>query len=349
MFSLIGLFASGSGTPFSPRWAFQAAAGFLYFCIVLWRSLPENHRHGEAQLFPTIGLANSVTLLRALLMSAVVGFLGMPRPDGAAAWVPGVLYTLASLPDYVDGIIARKTHQVTRLGEVLDMTVDSVGVFTATFLSVQYGVIPWWYLPIGLARYLFVMGLWLRERSGRPVFPLPFSYRRRGFAALKMGFMFVMLFPLFGPPGTHTAAAAFGIPFAAAFLYDWGLATGWTPPRIPPRLTAFLRASVPWLLRALAVLLALPLILKHLEAPDLRLLAYAEIGASLLLALGIAPRAAAILAVCLVGVNQNLAPLAPFQHLLAAVYIGMIFLGSGRFSVFPVEDRLIFHRIGDPV
>ena len=210
----------------SLRWLAVSLSALAYFAAVLWRSLGANHRPAEEALLPGLGPANGLTMLRAVLMSAVAGFLFSPIPVGAFAWLPGALYTLASLPDFIDGIVARLTDSVTELGGILDMTVDSVGVLVATSLAVQYGSVPWWYLPIGLARYLFVFGLRLRERAGLPVHELPFSHRRRGFAALKMGFMFVMLFPLFGPPGTHLAAASFALPFAAGFLWDWALASG---------------------------------------------------------------------------------------------------------------------------
>lgn len=166
-----------------------------------------------------------------------------------------------------------------------------------------------------------------------------------------MGFMFVMLFPLFGPPGTHLAAAAFGLPFACGFLWDWGLVTGRIRPdsvdRFKPAQRYVLHA-LPWLLRILAVILALPFIIEHLGTPDRRLLGLSEAAATLLLFLGAAPRSAGILAVCLLGVNQNLAPLVPSQHLLVFIYIGLIFLGGGPASLWPVEEALIFRRIGDP-
>ena len=334
------------------RWLLFALFSHAYFTVVLFRNLAANRRKHETAILPSIGWANALTLLRAVLMSAVVGFLFSPRPAAGAAWMPGLLYVAASLPDYIDGIVARKTNHATELGEILDMNVDSVGVFTATFLAFQYGVIPWWYVPIGLARYIFVGAIRIREKAGRPVHALAYSHRRRGFAALKMGFMFVMLFPLFTPPGTYVAAAAFGLPFLGGFVWDWLAVSG--------ALTAERRAEIkaawsgffglaPLVVRALCVSLALSHALDHVAAPETAVLGYAELAVTLLIGFGIAPRAAAIAAVCLVGVNQNISPLGLDQYILAAAYIQMIFLGSGAFSLLPVEDYLIYHRIGDPV
>ena len=332
------------------RWLALASSAWLYFSIILWNNLKKN-RAGDGTLHPTLGPANGVTLFRAVLMAAFTGLLLVPRLEGSGAWLPGLLYTAAALPDYVDGIIARRTGRVTPLGEVLDMNVDSVGVFAAAALAVLYGIVPSWYLPIGLARYLFVIGIRLRERFGLPIRELPPSVRRRGFAALKMGFMFVVLFPVFGPPATHLAAAAFGLPFAVGFIWDWGLVTGRIRPGAWGRDSAVVHALVeklPVLLRTAAVVLTLSAAGRHLADPDTRAFGFLEVGAAILIGLGVATHSAAMLAAVLLGLSQNLAPLTPAGSLLVFVLIGLIFLGGGRFALLPVEDRLIQGRIGDP-
>ena len=108
---------------------------------------------------------------------------------------------------------------------------DSLGVLSVSILSVQFGQVPWWYLPVGLARYIFLGGIWIREKLELPVYELPFSVRRRGFAGLTMGLFFVILYPVFKPPGTHLAAAVFAIYLLGGFIWDWFLTIGWLPPQ----------------------------------------------------------------------------------------------------------------------
>ena len=341
--------------PYAVRWVVLSLLADGYLLAGLWRNLAQNHRPGETAVLPMFGLGNTLSLARGLLMMALVGFLFQPRPGGGAlddwrAWIPGLLYTLAALPDYVDGYLARRTNHVTPLGEWLDMTLDSVGVFTATFLAVQYGTVPGWYLPIGLARYLFLAGIWVRQKRRLPVYEMPYSVRRRGFAALKMGFIFVILLPPFAPPATHLGAAVFGIPFALAFIWDWLIVSGALQPDVGnrhPRLKHFTLHWLPWLPRALAVWFILPSIRTHLQNPDLQWLGFLEGGVTLFLALGVWPRTMAIVAVCLVGANQVFAPLTIDQFALIVTYISMIFLGSGTLSLWPFEERLIYHRPGD--
>ncbi len=329
-----------------------AGLALIYFLGMLWRSLDQNHRPGETQLLSRFGLGNWLTLSRALLISLLAGFLFMPRPEGWPAWIPGLLYTAASLPDYIDGYIARRSNHVTRLGETLDMNADSAGVLVAVLLAVQYGTIPWWYLPIGLARYLFLAGMWIRSRRNLPVYELPDSLRRKAFAALKMGFIFVVLFPVFDPPGTHVAAAAFGIPFALGFLWDWLLVSGRVRAQSWQRFRQLERLfldQVPLLCRVLVVVLVYPQVQAHLQSAQIALvfLGAAEILTTLLLLLGVTGRLSAITALCLMGINQNLAPFVWGQHVLVVTYIAVLFLGTGQYSLWPFEERLIAGRPGE--
>jgi len=299
-------------------------------------------------------IPNLLTYARILVVPLVVLCFDLEErgksTDAARWWALG-LFVFASVTDFLDGYFARRTNHVTRLGELLDMNIDSIGVFAATFLAVQYGVVPWWYLPIGLARYLFLAGIWLRVKSGKPVHELPFSVRRRGFAALKMGFMFVVLFPVFSPPATFVAAAAFGIPFAVGFLWDWLIVSGALSPEAGSRFTRvkviFLQ-QIPVALRLAAVLLSVSLIEIFLRSPDSRVLAFLA-GLSVLMTLmGVAGRISAILALVLLGTSQTLGPLDLMRTVLIPIYIALLFLGSGVLSLWPVEDRLIYHQLGKP-
>ncbi|HLF90323.1 MAG TPA: hypothetical protein VI451_15350, partial [Anaerolineales bacterium] len=152
------------------------------------------------------------------------------------------------------------------------------------------------------------------------------------------------------PPATHLAAAVFGIPFAIAFLWDWFIVSGVLAPDTGSRYPQLKRAALEWvplLLRGLAILLVLPQIASHVQIISLRPLAYLEISVTFLLALGIWPRTAAIAAAGLMGINQVLSPLSINQFTLIVTYISMIFLGSGAYSLWPFEERLIYHRPGD--
>lgn len=359
---LCGLFLAGVALLFETawqagyglRWALQASGVVLYVLGVLWRGLAANHRLGEAALLPGLGWGNALTLLRGVLVAGLVGFLFLPEPAGWLAWIPGIFYTVANATDFFDGYLARKTNHVTRLGELLDMSLDGLGVLVAVALAVQYGRLPAWYLLVGLARYLFLVGLWLRRRRNQPVYDLPSSVARRVLAGFQMGFLAVMLWPLFGPPGTFLAAALFGIPFLIGFGRDWLFVAGILQPQESAlnRWLALLSAWLSLLLRlAVAALQAGPLLERYARFPGLPALVLGvtilETLCLVLLLLGVLSRVTAILALILLGINQLLAPLSLAQMLLAAVYTGILFLGPGAYALWKPEEYLVYHRAGE--
>lgn len=334
------------------RWLLLVAIGAVYMIVTLWRGLPYNHPPGDTILLDTLGAANWATLLRGLLLAGLAGFLFSPRPLGWLAWVPGLLYTIAALVDILDGYLARVTNHATLLGEHLDMSLDGAGVLIASALAVQYGQVPFWYLLVGLSRYLFLAGIWIRERLHRQIHPLPPSAHRRAIAGLQMGFLAVILLPLFSPPGTYLAAALIALPFLVSFLKDWLYVSGILKPdrSDSSKVIQFAAQWLPLLLRFAAVLLVFVTIIYNARAhPDsnfLETIIILEIITALLILTGVAGRAAAIAGLVLLGFNQMAAALSLPQYALVIIYIAIIYLGTGPLSLWTPENRLIRQRAG---
>ncbi|MCA9930299.1 MAG: CDP-alcohol phosphatidyltransferase family protein, partial [Anaerolineales bacterium] len=215
------------------QWLLLAGFAMVYCLWVVWHGLVENHRSGEQMLLATLGWGNRLTLMRGLVISMVAGFLFSPWPQGALAWLPVLLYTVADVADYLDGYTARVTNHATKLGERLDMEYDGLGMLIVSFLAVWYRQLPWWYLILGLARYLFVLGIWWRQRRGLPIYDLQPSVHRRIFAGFQMGFMSAVLWPILPPDGATIAGTLFAVPTALGFLRDWLVVNGRLDPTHP--------------------------------------------------------------------------------------------------------------------
>ena len=82
-------------------------------------------------------------------MDCWLDFLLLPSPPEPLAWIIALLYTAASIADWIDGYAARRVDQVTVLGQQLDIEFDGLGVAVVSLLAVRYGQLPIWFLSIG--------------------------------------------------------------------------------------------------------------------------------------------------------------------------------------------------------
>ena len=192
----------------------------------LWWRLPLNRRQGSGELLTSLGPGNWLTISRGIAISLTGAFLVADRPAGALAWLPALLYTAADVADYFDGYLARRANHATELGAYLDVSYDGLGMLLVSLLAVRCGQLPAWYLLLGLARYLFLIGIWLRQKLSWPVYPMQDSVHRRVFAGFQMGFMSVVLWPIVPPLPATIAGTIFALPTALGFLRDWFITAG---------------------------------------------------------------------------------------------------------------------------
>jgi CDP-diacylglycerol---glycerol-3-phosphate 3-phosphatidyltransferase len=292
-----------------------------------------------------VGLATAVTLLRGWLVGAVAGFIPDPPRQGVAAWMPAVLYTVAAVCDFVDGYLARRRGEVTVVGARLDVVVDGLGLLVGSLAAVAFGRLPFWYLALGAAYYLFHGGLWLRARRGLPVHldrMRPSLYTRQ-FAGCQMGLVATALFPMLGPPATTITAAVFMAPSLALFVRDWLVVTG----RLDPD------RGAQWMGRLGAALAdALPRPLRMVAGAGLA--ALVGLGAlsplvlplAVLVALGVLTRvsafAAAVALAVVLPAHPTVLPLATLTALVT-----LLMTGAGAAALWSPEDRLMLRRVGE--
>ncbi len=114
--------------------------------------------------------ATHITLFRILLVPvfAVLAVyyarsFDSPPPDERFRWWAVGVFVLASVLDGVDGYVARRFRQRSRLGAVLDPLADKLLVLTAviTLSVVQWGEdwsIPIWFSGLVIAREAVILG-----------------------------------------------------------------------------------------------------------------------------------------------------------------------------------------------
>jgi cardiolipin synthase len=95
---------------------------------------------------------NALSILRLVFLGLFVWLLVTTDDRVAAALLLGA----AGVTDFFDGYIARRFHQVSRLGAVLDPTVDRVVLVTSILSITVYGAVPIWLTAVVLGREVLV-------------------------------------------------------------------------------------------------------------------------------------------------------------------------------------------------
>ena len=80
-------------------------------------------------------IANKLTLSRILVIPAILLLLAIPH--GWAAWCAVVLFTAAGATDWLDGYMARRENQVTKIGQFLDPIADKLLVASVILMLVS--------------------------------------------------------------------------------------------------------------------------------------------------------------------------------------------------------------------
>jgi CDP-diacylglycerol--glycerol-3-phosphate 3-phosphatidyltransferase len=151
---------------------------------------------------------NLVTLSRILLVA--ISLVCYARGNISGALVLGVI---AGITDYLDGWLARKTGQVTRLGEILDQYCDIILEFGYLLMGVFAGLgVPLWVLPLYVFRETWVSAIrrWVAGVGGN----IPSTL----FGKAKSGFIGWSCVPLFVAP----FATRFGFPLVGLGLRRFG-------------------------------------------------------------------------------------------------------------------------------
>jgi phosphatidylglycerophosphate synthase len=136
-------------------WVVHLIPGFL-FCVAWQQSdlfwhLGLNRQVQTGKLFPTLGLANVLTWLRALGASYLLGRLvgGLSTPS----WLALVVFLCGIVTDIVDGQVARFGQRCSKLGQIGDAEADFCLYLTMSIILIQNTVLPLWLGLVMLLRF----------------------------------------------------------------------------------------------------------------------------------------------------------------------------------------------------
>jgi CDP-diacylglycerol--glycerol-3-phosphate 3-phosphatidyltransferase len=106
---------------------------------------------------PPWNVPNQLSLSRLILCALMAGVLSIPFQ--AKAPIALLIFIIASITDWLDGYLARRNHQITALGKLLDPLADKILICTAFIGLLQEGLIALWMVALIMAREFLVTGL----------------------------------------------------------------------------------------------------------------------------------------------------------------------------------------------
>ena len=169
-------------------------------------------------------IPNIISIIRLAGVPLFLWLVLVPEADG---WALAVLF-VSGLTDWLDGYLARKLHQTSKLGAILDPVADRLYILSTVIGLGMRDIIPWWVALLLPARDAFLWCL------------VPFL-RTRGYSSLPVHFLgkaatanLLYAFPLLllgdGTGVLAMLAKVFGWAFAiwGTGLYWWaGLLYAW--------------------------------------------------------------------------------------------------------------------------
>jgi CDP-diacylglycerol--glycerol-3-phosphate 3-phosphatidyltransferase len=110
----------------------------------------------------TLNIFNIPNLLSISRILAVPIFIVlMLEPSPVRVLLAGIIFSLASATDWLDGYLARKWGQVTKIGKLLDPIADKILIMSALVILVEIrsDVVPAWIAIVIIGREFAVTGL----------------------------------------------------------------------------------------------------------------------------------------------------------------------------------------------
>lgn len=170
----------------------------------------------EVQSDRVLTVPNILSALRLLGVPVFLWLILVPQADGWAI----LLLMVSGFTDWLDGYLARKWHQITRLGQLLDPIADRLYILATLVGLLIRGIVPWWFVAILVARdVLMSVVLALLKRKGIVGLPVHFLGKAATFNLL---YAFPLLLIGDGSGWWAEPARVLGWAFAV-----WGTALYW--------------------------------------------------------------------------------------------------------------------------
>ncbi|WP_394957636.1 CDP-alcohol phosphatidyltransferase family protein [Scardovia wiggsiae] len=128
----------------------------------------------EQQLRPRniiFTIPNFISLLRLISIPLIAYMLYTDRK-----WAALIILALSALSDWLDGFLARRMHQISKIGQLLDPLADRLLIFCSVLVFGMAGLLPWWLLiAIGLRDLVMLIEVLVIAQFGYGPLPVHFA------------------------------------------------------------------------------------------------------------------------------------------------------------------------------
>jgi cardiolipin synthase len=163
-----------------------------------------------------LNLPNLLSFLRILLVPVFLWLI----VDGQSILAIGVL-AFSSATDYLDGWLARRWNQQTRLGQLLDPAADRLYIFATLLGLTIVGYVPSWLFWVVLARELVLIPT-MPMLAAKGYGPLPVHFLgKAGTFCLLYAFPLLLIAKVFDPVSWLILPVAWAFALWGVGLYWW--------------------------------------------------------------------------------------------------------------------------------
>lgn len=163
-----------------------------------------------------VTIPNILSFARLLGVPVFLWLILVPQADGWAI----VLLVVAGATDWLDGYLARRWHQITRVGQLLDPIADRLYILATLIGLLLRDIIPLWLVVVLVGRdVVMAVVLFILKRRGITGLPVHFIGKAATFNLL---YAFPLLLLGDGEGTVATVCRVLGWAFAI-----WGTALYW--------------------------------------------------------------------------------------------------------------------------
>ncbi len=108
-------------------------------------------------------ISNTISVSRVLLI-APLGYCLFSDFDGSRSWAV-LIIIVGILTDFLDGLLARRLHEVSEIGKIVDPLADKIAIGLLALFLLIAGDIPLWYFVVIVVRDVLILagGIYIRR------------------------------------------------------------------------------------------------------------------------------------------------------------------------------------------